>query len=459
MEKDRTHFVGIAGTGMSALAQYLSLLGQGVSGSDRAFDQCQSPEERARLEARAIAIHPQDGSGVPGASRLIASTAVESEIPDLIRARELGIPVLHRSELLAELVQEGTSVAIAGVSGKSTVTAMVFEILRHVGRDPGLITGGDLIALKSEGVRGNAWFGRGPLVVEADESDGTLVRYHPKVGVILNLHLDHMGLEGLLAQFVDFRRNCREAVCVSDQPELAPLREGALVFGWGPDARLRARNFAPTPRGCRFEVGETTVQLPLPGLHNASNALAAMAAVLRLDVSVADAARALAQYRGVARRFEWIGEAAGCRIYDDYAHNPDKIVAAITAAKDLGRRVLALFRPHGFAPATQMRGPLAERLPKLLSAADRFDLLPIYFAGGTVRRSISSEDIAADLAAAGVASKVLSRQDLAAHYRGLAGAGDVILIMGARDPELGALARELLASLVDDRPANSAAAE
>ena len=189
----RFHYAGVGGSGMSALAQFQVQLGGKASGSDRSFDQGGREEARSQLQRLGVQLFPQDGSGVraPGCAALVVSTAVEETVPDVIAARELGLPILHRSELLAHFVASHRTIAVSGTSGKSTVVAMIFELLRGTGRDPSVITGGDLELLRSEGLWGNAWRGGELLVIEADESDGSLVRYEPAVGVVLNLQKDH----------------------------------------------------------------------------------------------------------------------------------------------------------------------------------------------------------------------------------------------------------------------------
>lgn len=447
MDEGRIHFVGIAGTGMSALAQFLAMGGARVSGSDREFDRGQGAGDRQFLEDAGIEILPQDGRGARGAGRIVTSTAVEADIPDLQAGRDLRVPILHRSEMLSRLVAGRTSVAVAGVSGKSTVAGMLFEILEAAGRRPGLIAGGSLLSLVQRGMKGNASPGEGPLVVEADESDGTLVRYAPETGIILNLHEDHMGTAGILEQFQEFRSRIRGACVVADQEELASVQDSAILFGWTDRARFRGADWEPAGEGCRFRCGAVTVRLRVPGRHNATNALAALAAASALGVAPGDAASALGEFRGIARRFQLAGGARGVRVYDDYAHNGDKILAAVAAARTLGRRVLAVFRPHGFGPARQLRRTLIERLPAALGPRDRFDLLPIYFAGGTVNRDISSGDLCDDLRRLGIASDVVPPGDMPDRIASRAREGDVVLLMGARDPDLPALAARIVDAL------------
>ncbi|HBE89192.1 MAG TPA: UDP-N-acetylmuramate--alanine ligase, partial [Elusimicrobia bacterium] len=233
MEKGVYHFTGIGGFGMSALAQMRALAGLPATGSDRDFDAGRNPETRAALEALGIRIFPQDGSGVTAApAKVVASTAVESSNPDLARAAELGVPVIHRSELLAEHVNFSRAVAVAGTSGKSTVAAMIFEILDFAGLKPSIITGGALLSLKAKGLLGNAFAGgSGPLVVEADESDGTVARYRPALGVLLNITRDHKEVDELRGIFSAFAANCGEMIASADDPEAAAIKPAAGSFG------------------------------------------------------------------------------------------------------------------------------------------------------------------------------------------------------------------------------------
>ncbi len=228
----RFHYAGLGGAGMSALAQFQLMTGGKASGSDRAFDQGERATLRARLERLGCEVLPQDGSGLaPDCAALIVSTAVEDQVPDVVAARALNIPIIHRSELLAHFVANYRSIAVTGTSGKSTVAAMIFSILSGAGRDPSVITGGDLPQLSAQGLPGNAWAGRSDLlVVEADESDGSLVRYRPAIGVILNLQRDHKEMAVVAAMFATLRARAREALAVGDAENLDEFAGGALRF-------------------------------------------------------------------------------------------------------------------------------------------------------------------------------------------------------------------------------------
>lgn len=447
-ERDRRlHFVGVAGSGMSALAQYRALQGGQASGSDRCFDQGEQDAARAAMASLGIEITPQDGSGVAGAAGVITSTAVEREIPDLNRARELGLPIWHRADLLAHHMQ-GPSLAVAGTSGKSTVVAMAFEILRAAGRDPGLITGARLLSLTKGGVLGNAWCGKGPLVAEADESDGSLVRHHPQASIILNLHRDHMEMDQVMEQFQQFKRQTRGPVIVSDDLNLGPLRQGAELFGPSREARYRATDIWSERDGCGFRLDDVRFQLPVPGLYNAWNGLAAVAACHALGIDYSTSSEALARFGGVHRRFEQIGQAGGVEVVDDFAHNPTKLEAVLSLAKARGRRVLALFQPHGFAPTRFQRHELLRTFSETLRPEDKLWIAPIFFAGGTVSRDISSADLVRELATLGAPALLMeNRTEWLREVAALAAKGDTVLILGARDPSLPALARAVLETL------------
>jgi UDP-N-acetylmuramate-alanine ligase len=442
------HFVGIGGTGMSALAQYRAMSGGRASGSDRGFDLAPEAADRAWADCLGIAIVPQDGSGVAGADLVVTSTAVEESIADVHAARSRGIPVAHRSELLAAHVRARPTIAVTGSSGKSTAVAMVFEALRGAGLFPGVLTGGDLALLRSEGLRGNAWVGRDWLVIEADESDKSLVHYEPEVGVVLNLHRDHYEASEVLAVFDEFRRRVKKTVVLGAEPELASLRDGrSLTFGDGPGADLAITDVVPTRSGSNFRLGGMPVVLGVPGLHNVRNAAAALAACRAAGADLPRAAAALARFRGVARRFEIVASRDGIEVVDDFAHNPAKVAAALATARERSRRVLAFFQPHGFAPMRFMRAELVAAFASGQRPQDRLYLPEIFYTGGTAVRDLSSRDLCLDVIALGGRAEFLGTRDaFPAIVRQSAGAGDCILIMGARDPSLGPFARTVAAA-------------
>ena len=446
----RFHYAGLGGAGMSALAQYQVMTGGVASGSDRAFDRGERQDLRAQLEGLGITLMPQDGSGLGSdCAALVVSTAVEERVPDYAAALANDIPIIHRSELLAHFVARQRSVAVTGTSGKSTVTAMVFAILKGAGRDPSVITGGDLPELQAQGLPGNAFAGRSDLlVVEADESDGTLTRYAPAIGVILNLQRDHKEIEDVAAMFATLRARVREALVVGDAENLDPFAGGALRFGLSPRADIRGEDVALGPELSRFRVGEVVFELPVPGVHNVANALAAIATARILGVPLEEMVAPLASFRGIGRRFQTVGKAHGVEIIDDFAHNAEKIAAAIRTAKLRARRVLAVYQPHGYGPTRFLRRDFVTTFAHELAPEDRLWMLEVFYAGGTATRDFSAADIVAEIGARGATAEFApSREWLVGRIGCEARAGDLVLVMGARDPSLTALARAILAGI------------
>jgi len=446
----RLHFAGVAGSGMSALAQFLAMKRWPVSGSDRAFDRGQFPEARARLEKLGIQILPQDGRGAAGdCSGVVYSTAVEETVPDFAEARRLGVPLIHRSELLAHLVASHRTLAITGTSGKSTTAAMLFELLRGTGRKPSIITGGDLVALQAEGLWGNAWVGDSSLlVIEADESDGSVVRYEPAVGVVLNLQKDHKEESEVMEMFRVFRGRLKEGLVVGEADNLSELASGAVVFGFEAGAQVRGEAIVLGAEGSTFRVGAVDFRLPVPGRHNIENALAALAACGAVGVPLEDLVEPLAHFQGVGRRFQVLGERRGVRVVDDFGHNPAKVAASLRTARILAERVLAVFQPHGYGPMRFLRPDFVAAFAAELRPQDRLWMLEIFYAGGTALRDFSSADVVAEIAARGVQAEFApSREALVTRIAAEARAGDLVLVMGARDPSLTEFTKAILSAL------------
>lgn len=445
------HFSGVAGQGMNPLAQLMCAWGYAVQGSDRSFDRGENPEIRACLEAAGVRILPQDGTAVgAGVGRFVYSAAVEPDTPEARTARELGISALPRPALLAEVVDAaGPGIAVSGTSGKSTVVGMIAWLLRRM-QVPATVLGG--AALAGEGTAG--LFNRAPrgapLVAEACESDGTLVGYHPGLGVVHNISRDHGEVHEVRGQFQTFARQSRRLLVNSGCAEAMAVTDGLprRLYGGGGQADLALEVVSAGPRRARAVVAvggrEFDLELAQPGVHNLENACAALAVAEALGLDLAAAAAALATFPGVSRRFEVVGdEPGGLRVVDDYAHNGAKIAAAVAAAQAGCDRLLCLFQPHGFGPARLLRPELKELLPRLLRRQDRWLYLPIYYAGGKVVQDLAAADLAAD---AGV-DAVAERRQALAWVADRAGPGTTVLCMGARDPTLGDFARQLAAAL------------
>ena len=367
----RLHFIAIGGAGMSALALVTRSLGAEVTGSDRADSSYLAP-------LRGLGIEPVVGhsaGGAPPGAEVVRATAVPDDNPELATARKAGARILHRADLLAEVVATGRSIAVSGTHGKTTTSAMVTHALLEAGRDPAYLIGGRLRSSDTNA----AWGEGGWIVVEADESDRSFLKLAPDVAVITNAELDHHAtyrslgdLEGAMARF----GASAPTRIVWEALRLELPDDGRTVtFGLGA-GDVAAEDLELRPFGSRFRVEGVEVELPVPGRHNVLNALAAIAACREAGAEPAEAAAALATFGGTGRRFEPRGRtAAGAEIYDDYAHHPTEVRATLEAARSLGaRRVVACFQPHLFSRTRH----LAREFGPALALADVVVVLEIY---------------------------------------------------------------------------------
>ncbi len=442
---------------MFPLAMILAARGHDVLGSDRGYDQGRSADKFRWMQSQGIILHPQDGSGIREGQILVASAAVEDSVPDVAAAKRLGLPRITRAELNARLFNTAPhSIGIGGTSGKSTVTGMIGWILNSMGRHPTVMNGAVMRNFSgADNPYASALAGDGSCYVsEVDESDGSIALYRPTVAIVTNISLDHKSLAELHTLFGDFAAKADTAIINADDAESAPLLGGDNVtsFGFADSAILRGSDFTPLAGGSAFTAhykGESAqVRLAMPGRHNAANALAAMAAAAALGINLADSASALAKFKGLARRYEVLGEAAGVTVIDDFGHNPDKVAATLSAAKDVAGRLLLFFQPHGYGPLRQMGRELAASFANGMGADDRLYICdPVYF-GGTVDRSIGSDTLADDIKTLGGHSHHLSdRADCGAAILAEARSGDRIIILGARDDSLTEFAAQLLDKL------------
>lgn len=458
-------FCGIGGSGMLPLAQIAAGLGHAVAGSDRSRDQGRTPEKFAWLEANGFALFPQDGSGVTSRDQvLIASAAIEDTVPEVARAKALGCERLSRAELLSRLFNAADfSIAVGGTSGKSTVTGMIAWILAEAGHDPMVMNGAVMKNFVSPANPfASARIGKpGVFVSEVDESDGSIALYRPTVGVLLNVSLDHKSIEELRVLFGAYVAVAGTAVINCDSPEaayLVPRAQNLVTFGirsHEADITVDPESIDQGEHGIRALVIDNRqrevfqLDLPMPGLHNLSNALAALAAASAAGIAIGHAAFALRSFAGLARRFDVIGTSPqGIAVIDDFGHNPEKCAATLRTLKATPGRVIAFFQPHGYGPLRQMGEELAQTFARELGPEDVTILCdPVYF-GGTVDRSVGSERIAALIkVSGGRAEHIPSREDCADRIVTLARPGDRIAVMGARDDTLTEFARSILARL------------
>ena len=478
---------------MSAIAQYLKAAGHSVAGSDRQFVLGEQNENRAALEAEGIICYEQGAGGIAADTDcVVVSTAIEDTVPEVQEAKSLSKRIIKRSELLAEIVTTKKTVAVGGTSGKSTTTAMLFEILHQAGLKPSVIGGAGLSRLIKEGKIGNAAYGEGEwLIIEADESDGSIVQYHPEVGLLLNIDKDHQEMDELMNLFSIFKTNSRHFITNLTHPLSASLSSGSSFDfrclekreqGTGnslPAGRqgnreqetaekeqitdnpqltthnpqLITHNFSPSSfqqHGAKisFEVRGQKFEIHSPGRHSMENAMAAIAAALLIGVDLQTCSIALRNYEGIYRRHQVYGQKNGVILVDDFAHNPVKCAKSMEACQPLAEKLIAWFQPHGYGPTRFLRHDFVEEISRVLRLQDEIWMSEIYYAGGTAVKDISSEDLINDLKLKGVnAFFVSDRNQLLETMRPHFTSSTTLLLMGARDPSLGDFAKEVWGKL------------
>jgi UDP-N-acetylmuramate--alanine ligase len=448
------HFVGIGGAGMSGIAEVLATLRYRVTGSDVA-------EGAATKRLRALGIDVAIGhraEHAEGADAVVVSSAVTPDNPEVVAARERGVPVVPRALMLAELMRLKQGIAVAGTHGKTTTTSLIASVLAEGGLDPTFVIGGRLLSADANARLGGGEF----LVAEADESDASFLYLSPVIAVVTNVDADHLETYGqdfgrLKRAFVDFLQRLPfygvAVLCFDDANlrELAPaVAKPVVSYGTSADAMLRAVDIASHDGRTRFVAqgatgGRLAVELALPGLHNVRNALAAIA--VGREVGVADAAivRALAEFKGVGRRFQRYGDIAfaGGRfaLVDDYGHHPAEMAATIAAAHDTfpGRRIVLAFQPHRYSRTRD----LFEDFVRVLSSVDALVLTDVYPAGETPIVAADGRALARAVRVAGKVEPVFvdSVAEVVPAVCGMLRDGDVVVTMGAGS--IGAVAAQL----------------
>jgi UDP-N-acetylmuramate--alanine ligase len=455
------HFSGVGGSGMTPLALLSVSLGAEVTGSDRNLDRGLELPAFDALRRAGVRFVPQDGSGVvPGLDAFIHSTAVETSNPDFARALALDVPRIRRGSFLASVASTRRTIAIAGTSGKSTVTAMVAHLLTAAGLDPSFLGGAAAVDLPGALPPGSLRLGSSDwFVVETDESDGSVAEVASAIAVLTNLSRDHKEVEETTRLFETLLAKTREcAVLHCGDPSLQRVRipeglsrvcvtlEGSPSWS-SPD--LTARSIRLEPGSVAFDLNGIEVTVPVPGRLTVENALLALGAAEAAGVPLAIAAEALSSFPGVRRRLERVGSVAGIDVFDDFAHNPVKIAAALEALRPRGS-LWIYYQPHGYGPTRFFKDELIATFGAGLRQGDRLLLAPIYDAGGTADRSIRSEDVARPLRESGVNAAVApTREEAARIIAEGARAGDRVVVMGARDDTLPAFARQILAAILD----------
>ncbi|MBO5307918.1 MAG: hypothetical protein J6C40_07945 [Lentisphaeria bacterium] len=451
------HFVGIGGIGMSGLAAMCVEAGYKVTGSDRGADRPENRRILDALERQGIVIYPQDGSYIRNGTpdELIYSTAIEDDNPDFAAGKE--ICRTHRSALVERIIRERgaeNSIAICGSCGKSTVTAYCAETLANLGEVPECLNGALMKRFINEKFAGNYAPGEKKyLVFEADESDKSLLNYSPEYAIILNIGTDHYSKEELAEVFGKFLQKVRKGAVLSGdvyeavRTALPPELE-IKVFGSSRQSDCDCCVSSYSAGKAEFN-GSETITLPQSGFHMALNALAIKSLLEMLGYATSDILKALEKFSGVWRRNDFAGRTScGAPVYDDYAHNPEKILACIKGMREtVSGNVYAVFQPHGFKPFGFMKDELFNLLEGELRPNDRFILLPPYYAGGTASFHPTAEEVLTEYQNRSSApARFMTFPDrdlLRAFLLQNADSDDIIVIMGARDNSLSDYAASL----------------
>ncbi|MGH1404440.1 MAG: UDP-N-acetylmuramate--L-alanine ligase [Alphaproteobacteria bacterium] len=458
-------FCGIGGSGMLPLAVLLHRLGHSVCGSDRSYDQGKTLDKFKALLDLGIVLVAQDGSGMrPDVDYLVVSSAVEDSIPDVKAAKSFGVPIIKRGALLAELFNNAqTKIAVAGTSGKSTVTGMIGTVLSALNLDPTVVNGGQV---RNFDDADNALFssvrkGDGDaFVAEMDESDRSIEHYIPTIAALNNIALDHMGMDELKILFGDYLARAEQSVIANyDDAYVRALCaqcdcDNIIRFSLNDqNADMYAFDITPKTHGIDFSVryGEdvSPVSLYVPGRHNVSNALCALSACVAAGVGFVESAKALSQFKGIHRRMEYIGTKNGVSVFDDFGHNPDKISASLQSLKEFDGRLIILFQPHGFGPLRLMGQEIVDAFSSYLADGNDLLFMPeVYYAGGTVDRSVTAKDIIQDACDQGVSARwFATRAEILPAILQEAEEGDRIVVMGARDDTLHQFAHDILTQI------------
>ena len=453
----KIHLIGIAGSGMRAIANILICKGYEVSGSDLAES---STTEKFRSMGATIHIG-HDASYVNGVDAVVRSTAIREDNPELKAAREQGITVLHRSDIVKAVLDVTDGIAVAGAHGKTSTTSMIGQILVEGEVDPTVIIGGEVDYLKGSSCLGKGKFS----IVEADESDGSFLKLRPKAIVITNIENDHMDhyktMENLLKAFCEFVETLpvdgKAVVCGDNdkiQYVMTQVNRQFITYGLDESNDYVAKNIHYQDSTLVYDVyhkdtNVARINLRVPGQHNVLNSLAAFIIGHEYcEVSIEDIQKGLGKFIGAKRRFETKGHVAGVWVIDDYAHNPAKCAASIKACQPLAEKVVAWFQPHGYGPTRFLRKDFVEEISAALRENDEIWMSEIFYAGGTAVKDISANDLIEDIKAKGKkAYFVEDRNQFLEIVRPSLSENSVLLLMGARDPSLEEFCKDLYEKL------------
>ncbi|MFD0694118.1 UDP-N-acetylmuramate--L-alanine ligase [Paenibacillus sp. GCM10027628] len=440
-QAEHVHFIGIGGYGMSAIAKVMLEMGYRISGSDLA-----QQELTEKLKAKGAQVFiGHEAQNVSGADLVVYSTALAKDNVEIQAAEDLKIPIIHRSQMLARLMNERKGIAVAGAHGKTTTSSMIALVMETCGLDPTYIIGGEIMNVGSNAKAGNGEF----VVAEADESDGTFLQYHPTLALVNNIEADHLenyngdfeNLKKAYAQFLSQVRPGGKAVVCRDDAflnEMIPqIQSDVITYGIHRDADFMASDITLGDRKVTFTVHHQgsklgQIALSVPGKHNVYNALATLITCLEAGLSFEQIAEAIQDFRGAKRRFQVLGEVENILVIDDYAHHPTEIQATISAAKATGKRIVAVFQPQRYTRTYY----LFEQFSRSFEEADEVIITDIYSPAGEKRiegvdsaklveliRSNSNPNV----------QHIPTRDEVLEYLIQHVGQGDLVLTMGAGD--------------------------
>ena len=429
---------------MSAIANFMAESGHVVAGSDRLFDRNPDNQIFKVLKSNGVTIVPHDSSGIDMSFDFaVFSTAVEGDHPEAVKARKLGITVKNRAQFLCEIISEFKTVAVTGTSGKSTASGMLAFLMDKLGLGPNFIGGARIKQFKTDSNPGNSLVGSSDLlVVEACESDGSIICYRPLYSIITSLSLDHNVIERTAEMFETLSKNTEGMVIVNgDDKNLSRCRiDKPVKFSINTKSEYQADTIEYHPFETIFKLRGVDFRLSLPGKYNLYNALSCIALLSEIGIKLEDIAEVLPAFSGLDRRFDIYLDNGKNLVIDDYAHNPQKISCLMESINKFHHGVCYIFQPHGFGPTRLLKQGYIDAFIKNLRREDHLFLLPIYYAGGTSLKDISSEVLATAVKTAGKTAEVLQkRSSLFSRIR----EWDNYVVFGARDESLADFAREI----------------
>lgn len=438
---EHIHFIGIGGYGMSAIARVLLEMGYKITGSDMAEQNL----TQKLVEGGARIHYGHKAEYVEGADTVVYSTALPEDNVERVEAQRLGIPTLHRSQMLARLLNERKGIAVAGAHGKTTTSSMTALAMEECGTDPTYIIGGEIVGFGTNAKAGKSEF----VVAEADESDGTFLQYHPYISIVTNIEADHLenyegSFEKIKEAYVQFLNQTREEgcaiVCADDENlrELMPQLTCKLVtYGMGEDADYRISDIDLGDRRSSFTVSSEgrelgRVNLFVPGKYNVYNATAALIACIKSGIPFEQAAEGLSKFNGAKRRFQVLVDTAGVLVVDDYAHHPTEIEATLRAAKSTGKRIVAVFQPQRYTRTFF----LLDAFSRAFQDADEAIIVDIYSPAGEQPIEGVNSAVLTDLIKQNSNSNtryLATKEEVLEDLTGRIGDGDLVITMGAGD--------------------------